>query len=447
MKKRLIVTTACLAMTAAALSGCGGLASAGQAETQAEASEASAQSQAGGTDTSAESTDAASSDAGTADGEVTLEYFNVKSEVVGLYDTLISKFEEENPGIKIEQVNDPDPTTVLQTRMSTNDMPDILSHWATDPVFKEMVNNDMLLDITDQDFLSNVKPDMLDTVKYDGKVYCLPVSTNTAGVFYNKDIFDQNGIEIPTTYEEFVNVCKTLQDKGITPLAMFNQDSHAGQLLEMLMVTDLSDEEKDFSSILDGSMKVSDDAGFKSAAGKLIELNQYSQEDSFGTTYEQAISDFANGQTAMIIGGIWMIPTINEDNADLNYSTFALPASEGTETKVAYQNDHCLAISSSCEHKDEALKFLSFMSQQENAQYYADNDGSPSYISGVESNVEESKPLLGYFDEEGKIAIWPDQLWQPGMYNEMNGYADELVQSGDVDTYLENIQSVLSGEN
>ena len=87
------------------------------------------------------------------------------------------------------------------------------------------------------------------------------------------------------------------------------------------------------------------------------------------------------------------------------------------------------------------------MSQQENAQYYADNDGSPSYISGVESNVEESKPLLGYFDEEGKIAIWPDQLWQPGMYNEMNGYADELVQSGDVDTYLENIQSVLSGEN
>ena len=57
----------------------------------------------------------------------------------------------------------------------------------------------------------------------------------------------------------------------------------------------------------------------------------------------------------MIIGGIWMIPTINEDNADLNYSTFALPASEGTETKVAYQNDHCLAISSpSCEHKDEA---------------------------------------------------------------------------------------------
>ncbi len=200
-----------------------------------------------------------------------------------------------------------------------------------------------------------------------------------------------------------------------------------------------------FSAIQDGSAKVEDYDGFRKSAEKILELNKYAQEDPFGTTYEQAIADFANGETAMIIGGIWMIPTINEDNADLNYSTFALPASEGMTTKVPYQNDHCLAISSTCANKEAALKFLAFMADPENAQYYADKDGSPSYITGVETTVEESKPLLAYFDSGVDIGIWPDQLWQPGMYDNMNKYADELVQSGDVDAYLANIQSVLSG--
>ena len=67
--------------------------------------------------------------------------------------------------------------------------------------------------------------------------------------------------------------------------------------------------------------------------------------------------------------------------------------------------------------------------------------------AGAESNVEESKAPFGYFDEEGKIAIWPDRLevGNAHLRNSLNGYADELVQSGDVDTYPENknIQSVL----
>lgn len=433
MKKKLLAVTLSAAMTAALLAGCGLASTGSPADTDAE-------------DVSAGAGAEGTSDTKDADGKIHLEYFNVKSEVTGIYDTLIEKFEEENPDIEIEQVNVPDPTTVLQTRMSTGDMPDILSHWATDPVFKEMVNNDMLVDLTDQDFMKNVKPDMLDGVEYDGKAYCLPISTNAAGIFYNKDIFDQNGLEVPTTYEELIADCQKLKDAGIVPFAFFNQDSHSGQTVELLQVSDIPDFEDAFAKIYDGSAKVSDYEGFRTAAEKIVELNQYAQDDPFGTTYEQAISDFANGETAMIIGGIWMIPTINEDNPDLNYSTCAFPASEGMTTKVPYQNDHCLAISSTCKNKEAALKFLAFMAEKENAQYYADQDGSPSYIEGVENNNEASAPLLQYFETGEDIGIWPDQLWQPGMIDSLNSYADELVQSGDVDTYLENIQSVLSGQ-
>lgn len=202
MKKKLLAVTLSAAMTAALLAGCGLASTGSSADTVAE-------------DVSADAGADGSSDTADADGKIHLEYFNVKSEVTGIYDALIEKFEEENPDIEIEQVNVPDPTTVLQTRMSTGDMPDILSHWATDPVFKEMVNNDMLVDLTDQDFMKNVKPDMLDGVEYDGKAYCLPISTNAAGIFYNKDIFNQNGLEVPITYEELIADCQKLKDAGM----------------------------------------------------------------------------------------------------------------------------------------------------------------------------------------------------------------------------------------
>lgn len=425
MKKKLLSVLVCAAVTSSLLGGCG-------SNTSTD------------TDSSTSADTGKDEESGADSGDkIHLEFFNVKSEVVGIYDDLIEKFESENPDIEIEQVNVPDPTTVLQTRMSTNDMPDILSHWATDPVFKEMVNNDMLVDLTGQDFLNNIKEGMLETVEYDGKAYCLPISMNAAGVIYNTDIFQENNLEVPSTYEELIEDCKTLKQAGVTPFAMFNQANHAGQTVEMLQVSDIENFEDAFDKIYDGSAKVSDYEGFRTSAEKILELNEYAQEDSFGTTYEQAIADFANGDTAMILGGIWMVPTINEDNPDLNYSTFAFPASEGMKTIVPYQNDHCLAISESCQHKDAAMKFLAFMADPENAQYYADKDGSPSYIEGVETTITETQPLLSLFDDSSNLGIWPDQLWQPGVIDTMNSYADELVQSGDIDTYLENIQSAL----
>ena len=59
--------------------------------------------------------------------KVHLEFFNIKPEVVDILDTLIAKFEEENPDIDVEQTQVPDATTVLQTRAATNKLPEILT--------------------------------------------------------------------------------------------------------------------------------------------------------------------------------------------------------------------------------------------------------------------------------------------------------------------------------
>ena len=97
--------------------------------------------------------------------KVHLEFFNIKTEVV---DTLIAKFEEENPDIDVEQTQVPDATTVLQTRAATNKLPEILTYYATDPRYQEMAKNGMLLDLTDKDIFSTIDSGMLQDTLYEG---------------------------------------------------------------------------------------------------------------------------------------------------------------------------------------------------------------------------------------------------------------------------------------
>ena len=91
--------------------------------------------------------------------------------MVDILNTLIDKFEAENPDIDVEQTHS---TTVLQTRAATNKLPEMLTYYATDPRYQEMAKNGMLLDLTDKDVFSTIDEGMLKDTLYEGKSYILP---------------------------------------------------------------------------------------------------------------------------------------------------------------------------------------------------------------------------------------------------------------------------------
>lgn len=373
---------------------------------------------------------------------VHLEFFNIKPEVVDILNTLIEKFEAENPGIDIEQTQVPDSTTVLQTRAATNNLPDILTYYATDPRYKEMAKNGMLADLTDEDIFSTIDPEMLVDTLYEGRSYILPISMNAAGVFYNVKIFEENNIEIPTTYEELIAVCQKLQEAGITPFVMHNMDWQSSTLWTMALLNCVDHYEIANEAIYNGEALVSDYPGFAESARQFLELNTYAQEDTLGTNYDQALDAFANGQAAMIIQGIWIIPSVKALNPEFEFSSFPLPAAEGGHMRIGYQNDLGLCISSTCADKEAALKFLQFMASEESAQYYADMDGSASYIKGVVSAVTESKPILSCFDDAENIGLWPDQLWATGVVDYVSSAAQQLIIDEDIDAFLATLQDL-----
>lgn len=116
----------------------------------------------------------------------------------------------------------------LKTLIAGGNMPDIIDIDA-DPYCQELVDAGMLVDV--KKFLKdNGKYDSFypTALKYqeftDGSMYTLPLEYHVEMTWYNKEIFDKYGLSVPKTMDEWLDVCKTLKENGVTPISVDGVD-------------------------------------------------------------------------------------------------------------------------------------------------------------------------------------------------------------------------------
>lgn len=200
--KRFLALGLTVAMTGSLLAGCGS----------------------GGTESSAGAS-AGSSESGRSGNEnakVELELFSTKTENADILQQMIDGFMEKNPDIKITLTSESDAATVLKTRLTKNDVPELIA-MGGDSNYTELQSAGVLLDLSGEDFISEVQSAYLEmlydvNVDKEQKAYGVPYATNASGVLYNEDLFAQAGVEVPQTWSEFQDVVIKLQEAGITPL-------------------------------------------------------------------------------------------------------------------------------------------------------------------------------------------------------------------------------------
>lgn len=374
---------------------------------------------------------------------INLEFFQQKREVVDIFEEIITRFEAENPGINIEQVHIADAGQVLTSRLAANDVPDLLTHWPNNVDFMEAALEGYYVDLTEKDAAKGALTSVVESIKLsNGKNYAVPISINTQGVFYNKELFDEYNLEIPGTWNEFINLCDTIESAGGQPLVFGDKDSWTiGQQVRMLLELDM-DGYKLIDAVKAGKADARESKDLKALAEKLLDLRQYGQDDPLGTSYEQAIFEFANGNSFMFWQGIWAIPSINKANPDLDYSMFALPGKMGRETRVEYGVDLALVVGNKApEVQEAALKFVSFVASPEIGQYYADIDGSPSAIKGVVFKNEVSRPVVELV-QEGKAFRNIRHKYAPGGNGRVNTAIQQYMMDNNMDAFLSEMNYV-----
>lgn len=371
--------------------------------------------------------------------ELEFVYHKTESNAIDAMETVINNFNAANPGIKVNFVQVPDTATVLQSRAQLNEMPDMFG-CTTGNMFELMFEDGIIMDLTGQEFLSSVEPSSLEMSTYNGKNWRLPYSLSCYGLYVRTDIFEEQGLALPTTWDELMDVCEKLTAAGITPFALPDK-TMVYQRMERMM-SFMSEDDTEFKQIAAGELDAKDSKLLQNYANASLQIVNYMTPESLGAEYTESYQQLIAGQAAMTINGGWSLATLKDYDPDIKVALIPMPNPTGEESKVVVSIDTNFCISSSTKHPEECLKFFEYLAQPEVAQVYADKEGSPSVINGV----TVSTPELSVISEamaDGKICLSQNAIWPSGFRKALGNVATELEIDQDVDAFYEGAAEVI----
>lgn len=359
-------------------------------------------------------------------GKRQLTLFSNKIEAVDTYNALIEEFEKENPDIEVVLTAPPDATTVLKSRFIKEDSPDIIQ-LSADRVYADFVEANILEDLTGKvdltgiDDIYNKMLKDLEIEKKDG-IYGVPYALNASGVIYNKDIFEELNLEIPTTWDEFIALAQKVQDNGIIPFYFTLKESWTALPVWNMIASTLVPSDS-FAKV--NNREVTFNELYSETADKVSELLKYGHNDNFGVGYNDGNIAFAQGKSAMYLQGSYALPAILSVNPDANLGMFPLPATNNPEeNKLVSGVDLYFAIPKDSKNKEDAVKFINFLLEKQNSQIYIDEQRAFSTLKDVTQEDSIFDDLKPYF-EESQVVDFQDHF-----------YPGELPASDMIQTYL-----------
>lgn len=328
---------------------------------------------------------------GSADaGKTTISFLSWNNEQ--MMKPYVDKFEEENPDIKIDfSYSPPTPEYIqtLQTRLVGNQAPDVFI--ITSENKDDLITNGYVKDLTDEPFMKDISQANKDFVSRDGKVYGMSLSSWASGIVYNKDLLKQVGAdEVPNTWDEFLDLCKKLKDKGITPYLETVADG-LSRIPDAFQGAIFAKDGTDVTALATED-KQTPGANEKDAVKEWMKL--YDQDlvtrDTVGISGDDMKTQFVNGQVAMICTGPWDFGTFQEASG-LNWGYDLMPALDADHEQYAQGSPSpALTIYSKLEGDKlkAAEKFLEFMHSDWALQKQSEG-GDAITVEGFESDVVE----------------------------------------------------------
>ncbi len=308
---------------------------------------------------------------------------------------VIDKFEKDNPGIKIQFELFPVDKfiQVIKTRIAADEVPDILGAQEVD--FRNYIKQGVYMDLSKEGFLKNYYPGAVAELKDFsgvGKVYSVPTNAFALGLWTNRDLFDKNGIKIPSNAVELADAAAKLKAKGIAPFVQGVKDGWPIQQ-DMFPLFALQVQKPDYyQKMKTGEHKWTDPevkAAFQKWAA-LFDTKGYLIQGSLGLTYEQAYQVFEQGKAAMWPMGSWATEFMKDKDGNAKKLPFKLefvpfPSNNPGEQRVLPGTyiGAMYAISAHTKHPVEAKKFITWLTKPENAAVYAGGNGVLFPVKGL----------------------------------------------------------------
>ena len=218
---------------------------------------------------------------------------------VEFWQSIADKYMAAKPDVEVEIIGQPSSNVDIfqyeKTLLATGQFPDVMV--MQNPA--DFVPSGALMAFDDSELDYLMDPNI---GKIGGKQYVANYKKQVIGVFYNKDIFAANGLEVPTTYQAFLDVCEALKAKDILPVSLGIKDGWPQIMLaNMIAGTDLLAKNPDWGSQRNAdSVKFNNDDLVKAMQKYQYICQNYAGDSLPSITYTQMLEQFFTGKAAML---------------------------------------------------------------------------------------------------------------------------------------------------
>jgi raffinose/stachyose/melibiose transport system substrate-binding protein len=336
---------------------------------------------------------------------------------------LLAEYRKLKPNVEIrfQPTNPPDYNATLRLQLDGGTGPDLMYARSYAPG-RELFNVGYFADCTDipgvrENFsASNIAP----WTTEDGRAFAVPFAAVSHAVYYNKTIFDREGLTVPQTWEDFLSLCGSLSSRGFTPLA--NGVADEWDVLETFFLgllpnyTGGAAERAKYES---GGKKLND-ANFEKAFQAMADATKYLPKNYGSVTYNDSQALFNTQKAVMFIDGSWTAGVYND--APFEWGVFAIPAPAGKKTVITFHPDMAITYNRASKHPEECREFLAWLASAEGASVASANL-PVGYFPMINFSIQLTDPHANEFlalntgKETDARFVWPKFL---DLYAPMN---------------------------
>ncbi|MDR1427142.1 MAG: extracellular solute-binding protein [Bifidobacteriaceae bacterium] len=295
----------------------------------------------------------------------------------------------------------------IRTAVGSGSAPTMILNWGAGGTLQEYVASDKVVDLTGRvdDALSRVLPSVADAGKIDGVQYAVPnADSQPVILYYNKELFEQAGIEVPITWDELLASIPKFKDIGVAPFGIAGQ-SKWPDLMWLEYLADRVGGPETFNAVVRGEENAWSSPEMLQA---LTYIQDFVEADGFIDNFASITTDsnadaalLYTGKVAMLLQGSWVYGTVKNEAPDFITSgklgTFPFPTVPGGKGDIANiagntSNYWSVYADSTTTDQDAAVGYL-------NAESYTDTFVDALIDGGA------LPPVVGI---EDKLAASPD---------------------------------------
>lgn len=241
---------------------------------------------------------------------------------------------------------------------------------------KDLVDAGLLADVTDiweKHIAAGEYPaSLMNSFGFDGRAYALPKLVNYWVVYYNQNLFDQYGLEVPTTWDEFMAVADTLKSNGVTPFGLDVVSCRWCSFIwfeELLVRTDPAL----YQSLMTGETAYNDPqvVAVMEQWQSMIDAGYFT--DPGEVNFATSAQSFVNGEFGMFLIGDWW--TANAERAGFtageDYGIFVMPGITEAGNRSLIIEGRPVMIAENSPLRDQALEFADYFMSVEGQTVWA----------------------------------------------------------------------------